>query len=58
MILFGAAPAHALAISAGRGSPQKRLHRSVGYMSGLSIPSRFMNIPTDGTENHTVSLDS
>src|SRR5438874_571584 len=57
MIEFGAASDQALATSVGSASPQNRLSRSPGYMSGFNMPSFFMNTPVDGTENQVVNLD-
>src|SRR4030095_1834536 len=55
MTEFGAARLHWRTTSTGNASPQNRLSRNSGYKSGLSSPSRRMNIAVEGTENQTVS---
>ena len=54
----GAAADQAFANSTGSGSPQKRLQRNDSYRFGFRAPNRFMNIPTVGTDVHTVSAFS
>src|SRR5919201_3910671 len=54
---FGAAADHSRATSAGSASPQNRLQRRVGKMSGFNTRSRLMNTAIEGTENQKVSLE-
>lgn len=49
-----AASCQAWAVAAGSASPQNRLQRSDGRLSGSSAPRRCWSTATDGTENQTV----
>ena len=52
-MLAGAASCQALALPAGRGSPQKSEYRSEGKAPGVSIFILRMKATVDGTENQT-----
>src|SRR3989454_8655726 len=56
--LLGAAEDQDSAISAGSGSPQNKLQRSVGNSPAFKAPRRFIKTPTEGTENQTVNFTS